>query len=100
MAAYGCLRSLITLLDSCSSLKSTKLLPQLEEILYPLMAKLISNEVRFCLQRDRDCARAQVDGRDEVFLADPGSIGRLDRVCRRGLPKPIDQRPRSIDRSN
>lgn len=43
MAAYGCLKALNTLLDSTSSLAG-QLYPRLEEVCWPIMARMISTE--------------------------------------------------------
>jgi len=43
---------MLTLLDGCTGLKT--LLPQLEEIMFPLMQKLISSEVRYCFFEEKD----------------------------------------------
>lgn len=42
VAAYGCLKALNTLLDGVAEMKH--LLPVLEEIIYPIMAKCISSD--------------------------------------------------------
>lgn len=42
VAAYGCLKALNTLLDGVAEMKH--LLPVLEEVLYPVMAKCLSSD--------------------------------------------------------
>lgn len=42
VAAYGCLKALNTLLDGVAEMKH--LLPVLEEIIFPIMAKCISSD--------------------------------------------------------
>jgi hypothetical protein len=68
MAAYGCLRSMLTLLDGCTGLKP--LLPQLEDIFFPLLQKLLSAEVRECC----------------CFVVDRS----IDRLADRSIGRPID----------
>lgn len=99
MAAYGCLRSMLTLLDGCTGLKT--LLPQLEEIMFPLMQKLISSEVRFdSSNRDVESSRSidrSIDfPRDKSIKSIDRSIGR-STSCLVHLTSVDRQRESEID---